>query len=334
MKRIFLKALDATGTFSLFNPFTRNSATVFMMHAVIPVHESRDAISTDLLEIYFSYLKRHKYKVLSLQQYVSALENHEKIYKAVVFTVDDGYRDFYQHAYPVFKKYGYSATVFLTSDFIEGKLFLWWNQIEYVIQKTRKTEVEADWMGLGTLFLRTAQEKAHAIELITSECKKVSDVLLRQYVARLVEQMEVDISGQPRDEYAPLRWPEILEMQENGIDFHPHSKTHPILTRISPEECGKELRESKECLEQRLGREANILCYPDGGADDFSESVITCAKETGYRAAVTGLVGYDNTLKNTDLFQIHRLGLPPSPLYFKEYVSGLEAFKFRLRRAT
>jgi peptidoglycan/xylan/chitin deacetylase (PgdA/CDA1 family) len=334
MKRLFLKVLDATGTFSLFNPFTRNSAAVFMMHAVIPVHDGRDATSTDLLEAYFSYLKRHKYRVLSLQEYVNALEKHENLRKAVVFTVDDGYRDFYQHAYPVFKKYGYPATVFLTSDFIEGKLFLWWNQIEYVIQNTEKTVLELDWMGTESFPLRSPAEKTRAIDRITSACKKIPNVLMRQRVARLVEQLGVDISGQPKGDYAPLRWPEILEMQENGIDFHPHSKTHPILTQISREECAAELRESKECLERHLGKAANILCYPDGAAADFDESVIACTKEMGYRAAVTGMAGYDDTHANTDLFRIRRLGLPPDPLYFKEYISGLEAFKFRLRRGS
>jgi len=332
MKRIFLKALDGTGTFSLFNPFTRNSAAVFMMHAVIPVHDGRDAPSPDILEAYFSYLKRHKYHVLTLREYVRALENHQPVHKAVVFTVDDGYRDFYQHAYPVFKKYGYPATIFLTSDFIEGKLFLWWNQIEYVILNTAKTTADLDWMGLGSLSLRSVDEKTRVIEKITSHCKKIPNALMRQHVAKLVEQMGVDISDQPKGEYAPLRWAEILEMQENGIDFHPHSKTHPILTQIGMEECRVELQESKECLELRLGKEANILCYPDGAAADFDENVIACAKKTGYCAAVTGMAGYDNTRANTDLFRIRRLGLPPDPLYFKEYISGLEALKFRLRR--
>ncbi len=332
MKQIFLKALDATGAFPLFNRFTRNSATVFMMHAVIPVHDGRDVTSTDLLEKYFAYLKRHKYTVLSLKQYVQALKNREDTYKAVVFTIDDGYRDFYQHAYSVFKKHGYPATVFLTSDFIEGRIFLWWNQIEHAIGHTVKTAAAVDWMGLGTLPLRTPEEKASAITLITGHCKKIPNVLMRRQIARLVEQMGVDISDQPKGEYAPLHWDEILEMQEHGIDFHPHSKTHPILTQISREECATELRESRECLEQHLGRTADILCYPDGAAADFDETTIECAREAGYCAAVTGMAGYDDTRKDTDLFRIRRLGLPPNPLYFKEYISGLEAFKFRLRR--
>jgi peptidoglycan/xylan/chitin deacetylase (PgdA/CDA1 family) len=36
----------------------------------------------------------------------------------VVLTFDDGYQDFYTHAFPVLQQYGFAATVFLPTDFI------------------------------------------------------------------------------------------------------------------------------------------------------------------------------------------------------------------------
>lgn len=38
--------------------------------------------------------------------------------KTIVITFDDGFRDFYEHAFPVLKKYGHTATVFLPTTFI------------------------------------------------------------------------------------------------------------------------------------------------------------------------------------------------------------------------
>jgi peptidoglycan/xylan/chitin deacetylase (PgdA/CDA1 family) len=38
--------------------------------------------------------------------------------KFVVLTFDDGYRDFYTHAFPVLRKFGFTATVFLPTEFI------------------------------------------------------------------------------------------------------------------------------------------------------------------------------------------------------------------------
>jgi peptidoglycan/xylan/chitin deacetylase (PgdA/CDA1 family) len=39
----------------------------------------------------------------------------------VVLTFDDGYRDFYTDAFPILKRYGYTATVFLPTAYIDGK---------------------------------------------------------------------------------------------------------------------------------------------------------------------------------------------------------------------
>ena len=38
--------------------------------------------------------------------------------KSVLLTFDDGYRSFMQYARPVLKDYGFSATLFVYSDFI------------------------------------------------------------------------------------------------------------------------------------------------------------------------------------------------------------------------
>src|SRR5690242_2534713 len=43
---------------------------------------------------------------------------------ALAVTVDDGYRDFYQVAYPVFCEFGIPATVYLVSDFVDGREWL------------------------------------------------------------------------------------------------------------------------------------------------------------------------------------------------------------------
>jgi peptidoglycan/xylan/chitin deacetylase (PgdA/CDA1 family) len=51
--------------------------------------------------------------------------------KAVLITFDDGYRDTYVHAYPILKKYNFSATVFLITDYVgTNNNYLDWNQIK------------------------------------------------------------------------------------------------------------------------------------------------------------------------------------------------------------
>lgn len=57
--------------------------------------------------------------------------------KRVVITFDDGFRDFYQHAFPVLSEYGFNASVFLPTAFIgstplwfKGRECLTWSEIK------------------------------------------------------------------------------------------------------------------------------------------------------------------------------------------------------------
>lgn len=65
------------------------------------------------------YLARNGYHVLNLTQLAAFVAGREPLpKKSVVITIDDGYRATYDIAFPVLKKYGFPATVFLYSDFV------------------------------------------------------------------------------------------------------------------------------------------------------------------------------------------------------------------------
>jgi len=328
MKSLILKLIETANLFSLFNRYTKNSGTIFMLHRFhAEGHEGDDDMSTGVLRKLLGYLKQNKYNVMSLSDYIDALREHRQTYKTVVFTVDDGFRDFYLHAYPVVKEFGYPATIFLTSDFIERKLFFWWNKIEYAVATTQKSQISVPEIGDDIFQLNGESQRQKVAEQITNSLKPLANDEKLAIIDRFVEALGVDLSGQPTGFYAPLTWDEILEMKENGIDFHPHTKTHPIMTRIPYEEKLKEVSESKELLESKLGKPLDIFCYPNGGPDDFDEETIEVLKKAGYTSAVTGMPGFENTGADTDLFRIRRFAIPTRSGWFKQYVSGLERFK-------
>ena len=247
--------------------------------------------------------------------------------------MDDGYRDFYLYAYPVFKSFGYPATVFITSDFIDRRIFFWWDTIDYAINSTRLDAIDLSFMNLGTISLTEQNQKSLVSGKITKYCKKLPNEEKLKLINNLVGNLGVDISNQPSGKFEPTAWSEIIEMQKNNIEFHPHTKTHPIVALISAAQKQTEIGEPKKLIESKLGNRANIFCYPNGQWEDFDEETIDILKANGYIAAVTGMEGFDNTKAKTDLFRLRRYPIPPNIVMFKRYVSGLEKFtRLVLRR--
>lgn len=81
------------------------------------------------------YLARNNYQVIRLGTLVDFLAGKGQLPdRAVVITFDDGHISSYQHAYPVLKKYGFPATYFLYTDFLDGGDALRWSQIAEMAQ--------------------------------------------------------------------------------------------------------------------------------------------------------------------------------------------------------
>jgi peptidoglycan/xylan/chitin deacetylase (PgdA/CDA1 family) len=78
------------------------------------------------------FLKEEGYSVISTAEFVEFLSFRRAIpKKAVVINLDDGYRSAYEVAYPILKKYGFPATLFIYTSFIgASKNALTWDQLK------------------------------------------------------------------------------------------------------------------------------------------------------------------------------------------------------------
>ncbi len=70
------------------------------------------------------YLKAAGFRVVSLDEILGLIEGAGRGERLVALTFDDGYADFYEHAYPALKKHRYPATVFIVSD-LAGQENIW-----------------------------------------------------------------------------------------------------------------------------------------------------------------------------------------------------------------
>jgi peptidoglycan/xylan/chitin deacetylase (PgdA/CDA1 family) len=78
-----------------------------------------------------AYLNNKGYDVISLDELVEGIKNNRRFkHKTVVITIDDGYKDNYNYAYPILKKYDFPATIFIITNSIGRKKdFMSWGEI-------------------------------------------------------------------------------------------------------------------------------------------------------------------------------------------------------------
>jgi len=98
---------------------TRNQPRILLYHRFC---ESPDPEPTVIDAITFDWQIRHiqrNFRVITLGEYVRGVREKTQIPRpTAILTVDDGYRDFYEIAYPILRKHRVPATFFITVNFI------------------------------------------------------------------------------------------------------------------------------------------------------------------------------------------------------------------------
>jgi peptidoglycan/xylan/chitin deacetylase (PgdA/CDA1 family) len=89
------------------------------------------------------YLKENGFHVISPDELLAFLENKQRLpKKSVMITMDDGYRSVYEVAYPILKKYEFTATLFIYTNFVGvSKMAITWDQLK---------EMKADGFSIGS----------------------------------------------------------------------------------------------------------------------------------------------------------------------------------------
>jgi peptidoglycan/xylan/chitin deacetylase (PgdA/CDA1 family) len=272
-------------------------------------------VSPSHFEAQIEYL-RDNYQILSLGELARFfLEGKSPQEKSVVITFDDGYADNFLHAYPILKKHSIPATVFLTTGHIGAVDLLWTDKVRYVVRQSKSRRLDLD--ELGTYYLATNFDRMRVGSTIKDKLKGFPDHRRRLLIEKLVEVSGVKIPEGLCRRFL-LSWEMILEMSRNGVDFGAHSVTHPILTKIAPEDAKSEITQSKMHIESRLGKQVEFFAYPNG---DFNARVANIVAESGYVGALT--VGNKWASPKSSMYQLWRVLATDDMSKFMILLSGL-----------
>jgi peptidoglycan/xylan/chitin deacetylase (PgdA/CDA1 family) len=104
---------------------------VLTYHDIGPQAKGRLVIGAKAFAEQMRYLKANNYRVITLAEFHEFLQLKRQLpRRAVVLTFDDGYRSFLTYAYPVLKELGFTATLFVYTDYVgTGRNALAWEDL-------------------------------------------------------------------------------------------------------------------------------------------------------------------------------------------------------------
>ena len=325
VKRNLLNAFYKVGGFRPFHLGVRDKLLILMYHRFSDSdHPSR--VSVEQLRSHLQYLNKHA-SPMSLREGLESLEAGKVLpTNPVAITIDDGYRDAYEIALPVLNEFGYKATLFAVTDFIDRKCWIWTDLMRYVLGEAEVGSPRTIETDAGMFRISDGNGSLDA-ERINGQLKEIPNALKEKVIQQIAEGLKIEIPARPTSDFEALTWEQIIEMDSTNIEIESHSVTHPILTQVEETELDDQLVRSKLRLEEKLGREVDYFCYPNG---NVNQSVKDAAARAGYKGAVTTEFGFNG--KDFDPFLINRIYAPQQVQDFAQCVSGFESLKQKARQ--
>lgn len=312
--RTGLEALYFSGAHLLMRPFTAGVGSILMLHHVRPPRA--DAFQPNrLLEVTpafldetVEWLRAQDIDIIPLDEMYRRLKVGDFDRRFVCITLDDGYRDNKEFAYPIFKRHGAPFCVYVPTSFPERAGKLWWLALEYVIARNDTVTLQLDGRE-QTLACATAHEKDETYHRIYWALRDFADEAdIHAVVDDLAARYGIDMA--PVRDQLCMTWDEIRTLAADPlVTIGAHTVNHVMLAKTDEATARAELKTGREALEARLGRPVRHLAYPYGGRDIVRPREFGLAAELGYQTAVTTRPGVLFPEHSDQLMALPRLSL-------------------------
>jgi peptidoglycan/xylan/chitin deacetylase (PgdA/CDA1 family) len=335
-KRIVVRLLTADPVVALTS---RSSgwAAVFMLHRFRSEAERNPGHDPQALRATLAWLRAHRYDILDLESLFRRLAGEgPPLRTAVAFTLDDGYAEQAEVAAPLFAEFDAPSTTFVATGFLDGMLWFWWDQLEYVLSQTQSRSLTAV-VGVQALQLDLSSDlgRRRALADLTERCKAVPEAEKHDAILRLAAEAGVELPKAAPCGYRPMTWDQARRAERQGMRFGPQTVSHPILSRTDAAQSRQELQCSWQRVMEELEQPVPIFCYPNGQPDDFGAREIETLKRLGFAGAVTGSAGYGEQARaqaDSDArFRLPRFPYSDLPRINIQFASGVERIKSRIR---
>lgn len=296
-------------------PFTRGLGAILMFHRVRPATPEPFSpnglleITPEFFDAVLTRLKSLGFAILSLDDAVSRLREGrpEGQQPFAVLTFDDGTRDTRDFALPVLERHQAPFTMFVTTGFAERSARLWWVELEEAIRHLPQIAIDIEGETVNLPATSTA-ENAAAFNLLYRRLVAGPEELMLDVIGRLMA--KAGLNSAALVDAICLDWNGIETMAQHPLcTIGVHTLTHARLAKHGEDLVRRELSESRQIIESRIGKPARHLAYPVGDPASAGAREFAIAEELGFASSVTTRPGMIFPQHATQMQALPRLSI-------------------------
>lgn len=286
-----LAAAHYIGADGLLAPWTRGLGVIFMLHHVRPEAPAAFEpnrilkVTPAFLDDVIQQVRQAGFDTIPLDDVPARLAAGSDCAPFAVFTLDDGYKDNRDFAYPVFKRNGVPFTIYVPTDYADGKGDLWWLVLEAAIARAPHVCVQMDG-AMRHFTTATASEKGVAFDTIYWWLRRLPEDRARHVVAELAQSIGYDATALCAE--LVMSWDELRDLARDPLlTVGAHTKRHLALAKLPAETAVREMSDSIARIERELDRPCRHFSYPYGCPRSAGRREFEMAERLGLATAVT-----------------------------------------------
>ncbi|HEX9904701.1 MAG TPA: polysaccharide deacetylase family protein [Propylenella sp.] len=267
------------------------------LHHVAPLTVSAFApnallsVTPDFLDRFLGRFIAAGWRFVTVEELVSDRGAEACGNRRIAVTLDDGFRDNFVHALPVFRRHEVPFTLYVCPGFCDRTAELWWEALERIVARSPSVSLAAEGPA-KELPSRNPREKKIAFELwrqwLTTEADEARQ---RRAIRALAENYRLDLSALACE--LVMDWDGIRAIAADPLcSIGAHTMTHPALGRLSSQAAFAEMRDSADRIEKEIGRRPATIAFPYGNPLAAGAREARLAEEAGFLASFTTRPGY------------------------------------------
>lgn len=220
----------------------------------------------------------------------------------VLVTFDDGYRDYFDHAFPILQRNRIRALNFLCTRFNdEPALMGWWDRLFLAVRRSSKACARLPWADCEFTLDDTGRA---ALLRAAKDHIKLQPESDKEYLTQSV----LDALGIDGDTLlAPrqtMSWDEVRAASEFTA-YGGHTHNHLIVSRLDGQIFEEELRTCRDRIVRETGAAPDTFAYPNGREIDFTDESKSTLKRFGFSMAFSAIEGVNRA--DTDWMAVRRI---------------------------